>query len=218
MFFFSLSAFLYSCIDKDATDISPAIEYEAEFSLPVGVDTLTLEQLLYHTTLKKIHDTVDKDTLKYFFYDSVYYYSPGTLVDSIWAPLVLAPFENDTAEITSLMFRLNVANFIPAEFMVQLYFADSNKVFLDSLYDDGPVRLEPAYTESGIVTGSWELIKDNYLTSEKIDKLPDMKDVMIRTEMIIPDSSTDSIPFYHDQSLWLQVGIRVGIKITVNVF
>ncbi len=219
--FFVITAFLISCIDDDATDISPTIEYEAEFSLPVGTDTITLAQLLYNVPLIKIDEPFDKDTVSYFFYDSVYYYSPGTLKDSVSAPLILAPFENDTAEITTLMFRINAANFIPAKFMVQVYFADSNKVILDSLYEDGPVFLESAYTNDiGIVIGPWETIIDNYLPSEKIDKLNDMTDVILSTKMTIPDSSADTVPvpFYHDQSLWIQVGIRVGLKMTVNVF
>ena len=99
-----------SCIDKNATDIDPSIIYDAEFSLPLGADTLFMEQLVQTVTLVEIPPGVDKDTVKYFLYDSVYYYSPGTLSDSILAPLNLAAFKNDTAEITSLMFRINAAN------------------------------------------------------------------------------------------------------------
>jgi hypothetical protein len=219
--FLGLAAILYSCMDDDLTDINSTLEYEAEFSLPVGVDTLLLEQLVQSVILIPVPDYVDKDTVRYFFYDSTFYYSPGTLSDSISAPLILTPFKNDTAEIVSLMFRLNAANLIPAEFRIQIYFADSNNVILDSLYNDGPFILDPALTdESGIVTGLWEVLKDNTLPPEKIDKLMDMTHVILDTKMIIPDSSLDTvpIPFYHDQSLWIQVGVRVGLKLTINVF
>ncbi len=216
--FLSVLAF-NSCIDENATDIDPTIIYDAEFSLPLGSDTLLMEQLVQTVSLIQIPDTVDKDSVQYFLYDSVYYYSPGTLSDSISTPLNLAAFENDTAEITSLMFRINAANFIPAEFLVQLYFADSNKLILDSLYEDDPFRLDPAQTdEYGNVIGSWEILKDDYLPPEKIEKISDMTNVILSSTMIIPDSSTGSIPFYPDQSLWIQVGIRVRLKITINVF
>ena len=216
-----LSVFAFNCcIDKNATDIESTIEYQADFSLPVGVDTITLGQLVQTVSLVPIPDKVDKDTVKYFLYDSVYYYSPGTLTDSITAALNLTAFENDTAEITSLMFRINASNFIPAEFMVQLYFADSHNVIIDSLYDDGPFRLDPAQTDdSGNVIASWEVMKDDHLSPQKIEKLTDMKSVILSSTMIIPDSSNDPvIPFYPDQSLWIQVGIRVGLKMTINVF
>jgi len=209
-----------SCIDKNATDIDPSIIYDAEFSLPLGADTLFMEQLVQTVTLVEIPPGVDKDTVKYFLYDSVYYYSPGTLSDSILAPLNLAAFKNDTAEITSLMFRINAVNLIPAEFLVQLYFADSNKAILDSLYDDGPFSLDPAQIDdSGNVIASWGVMKDDYLTPEKIDKLGDMRNVILSSQMIIPDSSTDTVPpFFHDQYLWIQVGIRVKLKMTIDVF
>ena len=216
--FLSVLAF-NSCIDENATDIDPTIIYDAEFSLPLGSDTLLMEQLVQTVTLIPILGDFDKDTIPYFLYDSVYYYSPESLSDSTSAPLILTPFESDTATITSLMFRMNVTNLIPAEFLIQVYFADSNNIILDSLYEDGPFRLDPAQTdEYGNVIGLWEILKDDNLPPEKIEKISDMTNVILSSTMIIPDSSTDSIPFYPDQSLWIQVGIRVRLKMTIDVF
>jgi len=216
--FLSVLAF-NSCIDDNFTDIDPTVVYDAEFSLPLGADTLLMEQLVQSVSLVEIPTDVDKDTVPYFLYDSVYYYSPGTLSDSITLPLILTAFENETAEITSLMFRINMANLIPAEFLIQVYFADSNLAILDSLYEDGPFSLDPAQTdEYGNVIASWEVMIDEYLSPGKFEVLTDMTNVILSSQMIIPDSSTDSVPFYPDQSLWMQVGIRVGLKMTINVF
>ena len=209
--FLSVLAF-NSCIDDNFTDIDTSITYDTDASLPLGNVSLLMESFMDTIILVPIPDD---DTTLFFLYDSVYYYSPGKIKLSTSGYFSLAPFENDTVKITSLMFRTNAVNGIPAEIDHQLYFADTSNTIIDSLYSTGPMRIEPAPTDDeGNVTGTYEIWKvENDLSPAMIDKISETQYIFLSAELIIPDSQHDTIPFYSSQDIWIQIGIRVGLKI-----
>jgi len=209
---------LSSCIDKDAGDIDPSFVYDAEFSLPLGDSLLQAWQFVDTTSLVPLPDTVDKDTVAWFLYDGVFYFSPGELFYRSETSLSLSDFITDTSEITSLTFRINAVNRVPARMSLQLYFADANRVILDSLFGEGPLLLEAAATGAGgEVTVPYELWKkDVPFTAPMIDELRHMEYAIEVYRLILPDAAVDSIPLCHDQEVWLQMGVRVGLKITVQ--
>ena len=207
-----------ACVDDNFNDIDTSITYDANFSLPLGNSAPTIGEFLDTINLIPIPDWVDKDKASFFLYDSVYYYSPGRINVSTEGYFSLDPFQNDTIEITSLMFRTNVVNGIPAEIDLQLFFIDSTGMVIDSLYSTGPLRIQPAIVDSlGNVTATYEIWElDNYLSDDKIDDISDSQYIEVRTEIIIPDSSEGTVAFSSTQEIWIQVGIRVGILIDLG--
>ena len=210
--------FVVSCIDKDAGDIDPSIVYDAEFSLPVGDSLLQAQQFVDTTVLIPVPDTVDRDTVPWFLYDGIFYYSPDTLYYRSEAQVSLSDFYTDTSEIVSLTFRVNAVNRVPARMALQLYFADAGRVVFDSLFPEGPLWLEAAATDaSGEVTKPAELWKkDIVLTPSQVAAMQQMEYVFEEYRLVLPDSRTDSIPFYPEQEVWLQLGVRVGVKIVLQ--
>ncbi len=208
---------LVSCIDKDVTDIDPTLIYDAEFSLPVGDTLLVAADFVDTALLTTVPDLVDKDTVSWFLYDDMYYFSPGVLYDSAGTPLSISDFFTDTSEIVSITFRVNVVNRIPAKMFLQVYFAGAGSNIPDSLFQEGPFVIQPALTKNGQVTGSWEKWKtDIPFSRDQIDKLMQMQYAIRTVWLYIPDSVHDSIPFYHDQQLWLQMGMEVRLKIRLR--
>ena len=208
---------LVSCIDKDFDDIDPSLVYDAEFSLPVGDTLLVTGDFVHTASLIPVPDSVDRDTVTWFLYEDVFYFSPGTLHDRAETPLSLSGFFTDTSEIVSLTFRINVVNRIPARMAVQVYFTDAGRVVLDSLFPEGPFVVQPAPVKNGEVTGTWEKWKtDIPFSQDQIDKLRQVQYALRDAWLYIPDSSHDSIPFFHDQPLWLQMGVRAGVKISLQ--
>jgi len=206
-----------ACVDDNFTDIDTSITYDANFSLPLGNSNPTLGDFLDTINLIPIPPWVDRDTVSFFLYDSIYYYSPGRITLTVSGYFSLDPFENDTVQITSLMFRNNAVNAIPAQFDQQLYFTDSTGAIIDSLYSV-PLTIEPALIDSeGNVTATYEIWKfDTYLSEDMINNISNTYNVRISTEFIIPDSSQGTVPFYSSQEIWMQVGIRVGILIELG--
>ena len=210
--FLSVLAF-NSCIDDNFTDIDTSITYDTDASLPLGNVSLLMESFMDTIILVPIPDD---DTTLFFLYDSVYYYSPGKIKLSTSGYFSLAPFENDTVKITSLMFRTNAVNGIPAEIDHQLYFANADSIVIDSLYSLGPMKIEPAPTDDdGNVTQPYEIWEEDSppFSEEMIDKISETQYIFLSAELIIPDSQHDTIPFYSSQDIWIQIGIRVGLKI-----
>jgi hypothetical protein len=214
----SAGLLLVSCIDKDAGDIDPSLVYDAEFSLPLGDSLLTASQFVDTVSLVRLPDAVDKDTVSWFLYDGIFYFSPGELHYRHETALSLSDFITDTSEITSLTFRINAVNHVPARMTLQLYFADANRVILDSLFSEEPLVLEAAATVAGgEVNAPYELWKKDVPFTEKmLGELRRMAYAIEEYRLIVPVSGVDSIPFYSDQELWLQMGIRVGLKITAQ--
>ncbi len=206
------------CIDEDAGDIDPALIYDATFSLPVGDTLLRADQFVDTLRLRPVPDTVDPDTVDWFLYDGTFYFSPGLLYHHAETELSLAELITDTSEIVALMFRLNAVNSVPARMGLQLYFADASRRIFDSLYPDGPLILEPAPTDAdGGVRDAYRLWeKDVYLEGDRLDRMQDLAWVFEEYFLEVPDPSRDSIPFWPDQELWLQLGMRVGIKILLQ--
>ena len=209
---------LTACIDKDVTDIDPSLVYDAVFSLPVGDSLLQARQFIDTTALVPLPDTVDKDTVAWFLYDGVFYYSPGRLTYRSETPLSLSDFITDTSEITSLTFRINAVNRVPAQMMLQLYFTDAGRGVLDSLFAEGPLLLEAAAVDDqGAVTAPAELWeKDVVFTASQVVLLQQMAYALQEYTLILPDASVDSIPLCSAQEVWLQMGVRVGVKIVLQ--
>ncbi len=209
---------LYGCIDRDYDNIDNTIIYDAEFSLPVGDTLLTAGDFVDTAGLTVIPDSVDKDTISWFLYNGIFYYSPGSLSDTSRMTLSLGDFFTDTSEIVSLSFRVNAVNEVPADMSVQLYLADGNRVILDSLFREGPFDLKAASTgPDGHVTAPFEVWKmDIPFTQEQIGRLASVQYALREVHLTVPDSRNDSIPFYSGQQLWLQMGVRIGLKIKLQ--
>lgn len=207
-----------ACVDDNYNDIDTSLIYDAEASLPLGNTNPMLSEILDTIDLIPIPEWVDKDKASFFLYDSVYYYSPGRIDVSTSGFFSLDPFQNDTIEISSLMFRTNVINGIPATIDLQLYFTDSTGIVLDSLYSTGPLRIEPAMVDSiGNVTASYEISElDIYLSDDKIDSISNSQNIEVSAVIIIPDSSQGTVAFTSSQEIYIQVGIRVGFKIVIS--
>ncbi len=210
--------FLPSCIDKDAGDIDPSLVYDAEFSLPLGDSLLQASQFVDTTALVPLPDTVDRDTVQWFLYDGVFYYSPGVLTYRSETPLSFSDFITDTSEIVSLTFRINAVNRVPARMRLQLYFADAGRQVLDSLFSDGPLQLEAAAVDGrGEVTAPAELWKkDVVFLPSQIALLEQMEYALQEYTLVLPVPADDSIPLFSDQEVWLQMGVRVGVKIVLQ--
>ncbi len=213
-----LNLSLSGCIDKDYDNIDNSIVYDAEFSVPLGDTLLTAGDFVKPSGLMAIPDSVDKDTVSWFLYDNTYYFSPGSLSDTSWMNFSLGTFFTDTSEVVSLSLRINAVNHVPARMLLQFYFADGNRVILDSIFQDGPFELKPAVTSAdGHVTTPYEVWKkDIPFSQEQIGQLANVRFAMRESRLIIPDSATDSIPFYADQEVWLQMGVRIGLKIKLQ--
>jgi hypothetical protein len=215
---FVVALLLTSCIDKDAGDIDPSLVYDAEFSIPLGDSLLQAYQFVDTTALVPLPDTADMDTVEWFLYDGVFYYSPGVLIHRSETPLSLSDFITDTSEIVSLTFRINAVNRVPARMRLQLYFTDAGRQVLDSLFSDGPLQLEAAAVDGrGEVTAPAELWKKDVVFSpSQIALLEQMEYALQEYTLVLPVSADDSIPFYSDQEVWLQMGVRVGVKIVLQ--
>jgi hypothetical protein len=212
---------LYSCVDKDLTNIGESVYVDPEYSIPIGNETIYMENLVddYAGDLIEIPDTLHiYDSLSIFNYDSILYINPLVLEFEGERTFDFSSLADRTEYITSAMIRTNCINNIPARFEFQVYLYDSGRLLIDSVYNNGPLIVEQAETDSlGQVTKRHELWKhDTYLSQEIIDRLPDVYYVYSTLTVEIENFSATQIKYLNDQWFWSQLGLRIKLDLPLH--
>lgn len=121
----------------------------------------------------------------------------------------------DDAELESAELQVYMKNGFPIDTKVQVYFADSNMVILDSLFngkenilmaaDPGPA---PDFKVS-IPVEKWTYIKKD---KQSIDNMMDAKRAIIDVEASTADDGNSIMKIYSDYTVDVKVGIKATIK------
>ncbi len=218
---FILSLPFTSCIDKDLTNLGESVYVTPEYSLPIGNDTIYMEDLVdeYFSGLIPIADTsLVPDTVNIFYYDSIFYMNPLRFEFESEQTFDFGSLAGKTEYITSAMIRTNCINGIPARFYFQVYLFDYSQQMVDSVYKDGPLIIEPAKTDNtGQITQEGKLWKhDAYLSQEIINRLNDVYYLYTTVTVEIENYHATQIPYLKNQEFWSQLGLRVKLDLPLH--
>ncbi|MCF8327250.1 MAG: hypothetical protein K9I29_03065 [Bacteroidales bacterium] len=120
----------------------------------------------------------------------------------------------DFGELQSADMQILIDNGFPIEADIQVYFADSNSVVLDSLFEDGniisgsPPGSPPSYKSTESVS------KRSYITKEKgsIDNIVDARKAIIKATLSTTNSGSSSVKIYSDYNIGLKLGVRTKFE------
>lgn len=112
-----------------------------------------------------------------------------------------------TAEV-----QLYLQNGFPVEAQVQIYFADSNYVVLDSLFNGGPQSMmmaaDPGPAPSYRVQNPTEKRTYIELNREKIDKIIDARRALVKIITYTSDYGLNTVKIYSDYKIDVKLGVR----------
>jgi hypothetical protein len=128
----------------------------------------------------------------------------------------LASLSQDIDHVNGVLFRLNLYNGFPHEVITQAYFVDITQNRIDSMFAEGPLRVNP-----GDIVGNGETIDPSYLR----------RDVIFGKNQIVPlgeaieiqvhawatgyadDIDLSMIDYYRTYQFEVDVGIMVSITL-----
>ncbi|MEI7595147.1 MAG: hypothetical protein WCK02_05315 [Bacteroidota bacterium] len=118
-------------------------------------------------------------------------------------------------EIDWISFKINTTNSFPLESQIQVLFADSNYVVIDSLLNPlqsvvaaGIAGPAPAYK----VTVPTNKITETTLTAAKLDKLANCKKIIVRGKLATTNNGNDIVKIYSNYKLDVKLGTRAQLK------
>ena len=112
--------------------------------------------------------------------------------------------------------RIHTKSFIPAETKLQIQFADSNNVVLDSLFSTASYILKspvpgppPGYRVTAAVSNNIDVRLDK----TKLNKIYNTKKIFIRAYISTANSGTTPLKLYADYVLDVNIGLRAKYKV-----
>ncbi len=125
----------------------------------------------------------------------------------------------DWDKIESIDINLNAQNYFPVESKLQIYFADSNKVIYDSLFegvsqivDAATIGPPPAY-RTNIPAHKLTTIK---LSNDKLIKFKESKYIIVNSVSTTYDNGTKIIKIYSDYKISLELSAKGVYKSRIN--
>jgi hypothetical protein len=209
----------FSCIDESAKNIDSEVYFSPSYSLPIGQIQIVPEDIVGSNYFQNIDTSVVSDTISYFWYDSAFYEAgPGYYDTIVSRAFDFSTISDRLDATTSLMIRLNVINDFPTEMFVQLYFNDGNNNVLDSLFDSGYVRIDPAPVDNqGNITGPSLLRNyDTYLDRSEIDMLTQVRNLNIYIRVGIINNNIEFVKLYPNYKIDLNLAFRIGLNMNLG--
>ncbi|MGM0613748.1 MAG: hypothetical protein ACQESM_09595 [Bacteroidota bacterium] len=121
---------------------------------------------------------------------------------------------DDLGDLQRADIQMVVDNGFPVEASIQVYFADSNSVVLDSLFEDpdiisgAPPGSPPNYKSTESVAKRSNIAKDK----GSIDNIVDARKAIIKATMSTTNSGNSSVKIYSDYDLGLKLGVRTKFE------
>ncbi|MBN1415836.1 MAG: hypothetical protein JW973_12100 [Bacteroidales bacterium] len=203
---------VWGCIDENITQVSEDLEITSSYSIPVGPLTYDINDYLENL-----------DSLNVPWPDSLYY--NDTLYPNYRSYLIRDDIKsfnfNQITEnldiIEAIMFRLIISNGYPTGALTQVYFADGDNVYVDSLFADGPYLIPPAAVDNeGIVTAPYEEIRDVYMSPYLINHLEDIRLIIIESTIFTTRPDILHVKFYSHYCFNLHIAVRIRLRFNIN--
>lgn len=208
-FFISLLLLLLqSCIDRDILNISDSLEMHSSYSVPVGSSGHNI-----NTYLESL------DQVSYPWPDSLYYNDilyPSYVSSVAFATIdtfVLNLVKDPLDMVRSIEFLILVDNGYPTEISAQVYFLSSGSSEpVDSVFKNGPCVVPPAeINDEGHVSRHNTVLFSVFMTSEFIQKFPDIHYIMIRGRVNTTRPDVQWVKFYTGYQVGLHIGSRIEL-------
>ncbi len=121
----------------------------------------------------------------------------------------------DIKEVQKATFRINVENGFPADAYVQVYFADSNNVIVDSLLNDASQFV----VASGLLDANNRVIlpnrqlRDEEFNKARLERIYAAKKLIILSIVNTQNAPIEQVPIYS----YYRLNIKIGVRAFLNV-
>jgi len=118
-------------------------------------------------------------------------------------------------EVQKAIFRINAQNGFPADAYIQIYFADSNYIVIDSLLSDASDFI----VESGLLDLDGKVIlpnkkiRDEEFDKTRLERIYDARKLIITAIVSTQNAPVQQVPIYSSYTLDIRIGVRAFLNI-----
>ena len=126
---------------------------------------------------------------------------------------------NAPGEIQSFTFKIGTDNGFPLDVKMQVYFADTNFVILDSLMINSKYLLMSGLLDANnkVVTPR-KTITTETIADNRIQNVTSARKLIISAGLETTNKGTQPVKFYSDYSLGVHIGVRAKLKLDAGSF
>jgi len=201
---FLISIILSSCLSDMPDSISSDSEMNTSIAFPLGETSLGLNSISgFDEQLLDINPLTNEP----------YWVEFEEIPLSYSMPFEIGDIYQNSEEIVKLTFRLNMYNGFPSFVSVQLYLINESGIYVDQLFDDGPIELTPATANNnGEITSKPHEQKDIPFNSDRINNLQFVNRIMVSVVFNTENIDAELVGFYDEYFVDVQIGVKAQLK------
>jgi len=120
---------------------------------------------------------------------------------------------DNSSDVIYAEFKVVTENEIALDVAIQLYFADTVGVILDSMFIEDPVVMGAAPVDAeGKPTGATEKITFREFDEERFDGIRDAKKLLMKANFSTADNGTQSVKVFRDNEVRIRAGMKIGVR------
>jgi hypothetical protein len=194
-----------SCLKDKPESLPDRLVWNPDLAVPVGTDFYGMNaESGFDTTLFEL----DPETDLPLWVGEVQVVMEGSITFDI------SILNTHIDSVNRVLFRLSVSNEFPNETTAQAYFLDASKLFLDSMFSDGPITLPPAIPIGEGETSEASVVrKDAIFDRERIEPLENATEILFRAILLNEEIDTALVPFYPNYLIQMEIGMMTDLTI-----
>lgn len=193
-----------SCM-KDKPDSLPAyLEWNPRLALPLGEDAYGMNRESGFDTLLLNADSISGFPL---------WLGQHEVVMEGEFDFDLSSISDNLDNLNAILFRVNCSNQFPHTMFSQGYFRDSDGVYIDSMFLDGPVETPAArVSEEGASIDPGLARHDALIEGGRIPALASAQSILFRSSFMVADVDSSLIPVYPSFLFQIDSGLMLDLS------
>jgi hypothetical protein len=209
-----LSVLMVACSLSDIQEITLEDKLKAEFSLPIGRVTFTVDEMITRNGLFPVLPDTFSSPANLFIYEGRYYQFPVQWKVTEVTEFNLKPLAKNLNDIYYLIVRVNCVNHSPALISTQLYLRENDDDLpVDSVFSGGDLMIKGGEVDKNNVVIPFYLLRhDEAFSQERVQELDNVSNLDVRVVFDFPEELSPPISFEPATLFELQIGIRTGVE------
>lgn len=213
-----VAGLLSACGLQNIDDIQLENRYVANFALPLGQESLTIDEIIETGRVEMVAPDAVPSGTNMFIANGSYYKTPIS-----YDTLVSLEFNMDETvdlidDIQNFVLRVNAINRTHATLKLQIYFrGDEWGTAIDSAFLSGPITIQAGKIIAGNQVEPYSFWRhDEAFSHERVVRFNDVTHLDIKASFIFPKQNLPVVSFVDNEVLWIQLGFRAGIDLDPN--
>lgn len=193
-----------SCMKDKPESLPENLEWNPQLALPLGEEEFGMNSESGFDTLLLEVDTVS---------GLPFWMGQAEVVMQGVFDFDMSSISEDLNKVNRILFRINCTNQFPHTMYSQAYFRDGNGIFIDSMFQEGPVETPAAEVrDQGASIDPGKAQHDALIEGERIPALADASTILFRSSFFVANVDTSLIQLYPTFHFHIDSGLMLDLS------